>query len=149
FDRAEDAMVVGRHLVEPGPRAFGIDRDILEAGHAVSGADENLLDERRLEVSLVAGGFVGVVPRQEESEAFGSEVEAVAHVDDHGNFVRDGVERFGRNQHAAQRLNGKIDAGQSRYLCRPRTSRVDHDARAYGTARGFYAGDARGVAMNG
>src|SRR5271157_5361377 len=51
-NRPENAVVVGRHLVESRPGALGIDGDILEAGNAVGGAHQDLLDEGRLGVGL-------------------------------------------------------------------------------------------------
>ena len=78
LDRPDDAVMVGRHLVQSGPGALGIDRQILEAGHAIGGARQNLLDERRLEVGVEARRLLGIVPRQQEAEALRAEVKAVA-----------------------------------------------------------------------
>src|SRR5215469_5700382 len=84
FKRTEYAVMVGRDFVESGPGFLRIDGDIFEAGHAVSGAIEDLFEECRVKVRLKAGGFFRVVPGEQEAEAFGAEVKAVGHIDDHG-----------------------------------------------------------------
>ena len=43
--RADDRVMVGRHLVESGPSAARIDLRFGEAGHTRGGVRENLLDE--------------------------------------------------------------------------------------------------------
>ncbi len=149
FDRAKDAVVVGRHFVESRPRALGIDGDVFEAGHTVGGALQNFLDECRLEVGLVAGSFFGIVPRQQEAEAFGTEVKSVGHVDDHGDFVGDAVEGFGGDELAAQRFDRQIDACQRGDLRGPCAGSVDDDASADGAASGIESTDAVFVAMDG
>src|SRR5216684_2907412 len=55
----QDAMMIGRHLIEPGPGALGINGKILKGGHSISGMHENFLDERRFEVSLIPRRFFG------------------------------------------------------------------------------------------
>src|SRR6516165_1162402 len=113
FNRTEYAVMVGRDFVEPGPGFLRIDGDIFEAGHAVSSAVEDLLDECRVKVGLKARGFFRVIPGEQEAEAFGAEVKAVGHIDDHGDLVGDAVERLGRYQLAAQRLDWEINSGES------------------------------------
>ena len=71
---------------------------------------------------LNPGVSVGIVPRQQESQALRPEVKSVRHVDDHGDRVRDTVERLGRNQHAAQRLDRQIDARHRGDFARPCSS---------------------------
>ncbi len=102
----------------------------------------------RFEVGLVADGFFGIVPRQQKSEALGTEVKAVGHVDDHWDFVRDAVEGLGRDQLAPERFDGEIDTGECGDLRSPGSGGVDHDAGAYGAASGFDASDPGGVAMD-
>ena len=68
---------------------------------------------------LVARRFLGIVPRQQKSQTLRPKVKAVGHVNDHGHCVRDAVERLGRNQHAPQRLHGKIDSSESCDLALP------------------------------
>jgi len=110
WDFAEDGVVIRRHFVEASPGTFGIDRKILKYWNTIGGSRQNFLDERRLEISFVAGAFFGVVPGEEKASGFGAEVETVGHIDDHGRGVRELVERFGGDQHAAEGLDGEIDA---------------------------------------
>ena len=97
---------------------------------------------------LNPGVSCGIVPRQQKAQALGPEVKAVGHVDDHGNFVRDAVERLGRDQHAAHRLDRQIDAGHRGNLAAQApaaltTMRVLTGPRVVSTA-----GDAGPVAMD-
>ena len=69
-------MVVGRHFIESGPGALGIHGYVFEAGHTIGSARQNFFDERRIEVGLESGRLFGIVPGEQESAAFGTEVEA-------------------------------------------------------------------------
>src|SRR3954469_9864316 len=91
---SENRMMIGRHLIEASPRLLRIDGDILKAGHAISSALQYLLDERRLEVSLVNGGLGGIIPGKQESQRLGPEVKAVGHIDRHRRRVRIFVKRL-------------------------------------------------------
>ena len=53
------------------------------------------------------------------------------------------------NQHAAQRFDRQVDAGERRDLRRPRSGGVDDDPSADRAARGLDSGNARAVALNG
>src|SRR5580704_14389104 len=97
---SQDRMVIGSHLVQAGPCAFGIDGEILEDGYAVGGACKHLLYKCRFEVCLVARRLFRIVPRQQKSQSFRAKVEAVRHVDNHGCGVRKLVEWFGWDEHA-------------------------------------------------
>src|SRR6266481_5985639 len=83
-DGAKHAVMIGRHLIESSPRALGIDWKILKCRHAVRGMDQYFFNKRWLELSFVAGPFLRIVPGQQEASPFRTEVEAGAHVDDHG-----------------------------------------------------------------
>jgi len=74
---AQDAMVVGRHLIESGPCALGIDCKILKYRHAIGGVDENFFDKRWLKVSLEARCFFRIVPGQKEPAPFRTKVKPV------------------------------------------------------------------------
>src|SRR5215831_2785538 len=82
--RAKNAVMIGRHLIQSRPGAFGIDWKILKGWDAVGGVHQDLLDKRRFEVSLITRRFLGIVPCQQKAAAFRTEVEAGAHIDDHG-----------------------------------------------------------------
>src|SRR5579859_8073780 len=83
-NRTKNAMMIGRHLIQSRPCALGIDRQILKGRYPVGSVHQNLLNKRRLEVRLVARRFFRIVPRQQKATAFWPEMEARAHVDDHG-----------------------------------------------------------------
>src|SRR5581483_4764519 len=68
INRAEDAVMVGRDLVESGPCALRIYSKVLEHRHAIGGARQDLLDEPRLEIGLETGRFLWIVPRQKKAE---------------------------------------------------------------------------------
>src|SRR5215469_12478802 len=126
FNRTEYAVMVGRDFVKSGPGFLRIDGDIFEAGYAVGGAVEDLLDECRVKVGLKARGFFRVVPGEQEAEAFGAEVKAIGHIDDHWNVVRDPVKRFRWNELAAQWLDWEINSGESSDLPSPSSAGIDH-----------------------
>src|ERR1700677_306751 len=133
---AENGMMIRRHFIEAGPGAFGIDRNIFEDGHAIRGAGQYLLNKARFEISLVARRFFWIIPRQQESAALGTKMETRRHVDDHGRRVRKLVKRFSRNQHAAQRFDGKIDADHFRNRTSPGSGTVDDRPCGDRVARG-------------
>src|SRR5260370_29198430 len=66
----------------------------------------------------------------------GAKVEGGRQVDNHGSGVRKLVKRFGRNQHAAQRFDGKIDAYHLRDRSSPCSGTVDDRARGNRIAGG-------------
>src|SRR6478609_8424222 len=94
FNRTKNAVVVGSHFIESGPCALGIDGKILKHRHTVSCMNENFLDERRFKVCLVARCLCGIIPSQQKAAAFRTEMEAGAHIDDHGRAVGEVEERL-------------------------------------------------------
>ena len=98
---ADDGVVIRRDGVETRPGTVRIHLQIFEAGHAVHGVRQNLLYERRVERRLETGRLFRIVPRHQQSETFGAEVEASGHVDHHRQPIRQAGERFGGHQHAA------------------------------------------------
>src|SRR5271167_1695005 len=143
-----DGVMVGRHLVESSPRTLRVHCQVLEAGHAVGGVHQDLLNERRFQVVLISRRLLRIVPGQEEPTARGAEVEAIRHVNDHGNRMRNAIEGFGWDQHAAQRFDRKIDARQCSRLRCPRTGSVDHHGRAHRATRCSHTDDAAPVTSN-
>src|SRR3954453_17517450 len=93
-DRSKDAMVIGSHLIQSRPRALRINWKIFKRRYTVSSVHENFFDECWLKVDLIARSFLRIVPRQEEPSAFRPEMEACAHVNDHGRTVRKVRERL-------------------------------------------------------
>ena len=75
-------------------------------------------------------------------------MKSVGHVDDHGDFVGDAVERFGRNQLAAQRFDGQVDSREGGDLSGPCAGGVDDDASADRAASAFDPSDTGGVAVD-
>src|SRR5947207_2421519 len=61
--RAENGVMVGRHLIESRPRALGIHRQVFKSGNTVSSASEDLLNERVLKCGLESGRFLRIIPR--------------------------------------------------------------------------------------
>ena len=145
-DGSEDRVVVGRHFVEAGPGALGVDLGLLQAGEAVDTAGEDLFDEGAVEIELEAGGLFGVVPGEQESAALGAVVEAGGHVDDHGRGVGDAVEGLGGDEHAAQGFDGEVESGESGDVAGPGAGGIDDGAAGDEAARGFDAGDAARIA---
>src|SRR6476646_6042229 len=88
-NRPKDAMMVGRHLIEPGPGAFGIDRKVLKGSHSIGGVHQDFFDERRFELCLVPGRFFRIVPCKQKATAFRTEMKACTHVDDHRRGMRE------------------------------------------------------------
>ena len=83
--RAEHGVVVRRHFVEPGPGSRRIHGQFLEYGDAIDGTGEqDSFDEGAVESGFEAGLFFGIVPRQQEPQAFGPEMKAAGHIDHHG-----------------------------------------------------------------
>src|SRR5262249_55704040 len=80
---AEHAVVIRRHLIEPGPGALGVYRQILKRGNAVSGVDKDLFDERRFELGFIARRLFRIIPGEQEAAAFRTKVKTGAHVNDH------------------------------------------------------------------
>src|SRR5262249_16383125 len=93
----EDRMMIRAHLVKAWRCPVGIQCQILEAGHTIGGARKDLLDERRFEVGLVTWRFLRIIPCQQKSPSFRTEVEAVRHVDHHRRLMREIIERFRRD----------------------------------------------------
>ena len=120
--------MIRRHFIKSGPGTLGIDGKILKDRHTISGVHQDLFDERRFEVGLVARRFLGIVPCQQKAAAFRTEMKARAHVDDHGRGMGKVGKRFGRHQHAAKRLNRQIDANELRNLRSPCPGGVDNCA---------------------
>src|SRR5438552_16483186 len=101
-------MVRG-HLIQTCPGALGIHSNVLEYRHTVCRMNQNLLNKRRIKIHLISRWFVRVVPRHQESQAFGPEMKSGRHVDNHGRGVRKLIERLGRT---SMRRNGST--GRSR-----------------------------------
>src|SRR6266481_9581080 len=91
-NRAEYGVMVRGHLIESGPGAFGIDRQMLESRDTVSSVHQNFLDEGAFKVGPEARCFFGIVPGEEKAAAFRAEVKAGGHIDDHGRGVREVAE---------------------------------------------------------
>src|SRR5438552_3617373 len=72
---------------------------------SVCAMNQNLFNKRRIKIHLISRCFVRVVPRHQESQAFGPEMKSGRHVDNHGRGVRKLIERLGRNEHAPQWLD--------------------------------------------
>ena len=81
--RANDGVMVGRHFVQPGPASSRVDLRFGEAGNSIGSPRQNLLYKCRIEISFEAAGFLGVIPRQENSFAFPAEMKSGRHVDHH------------------------------------------------------------------
>src|SRR5262249_39841330 len=99
-----------------------------ETGKTIDAAGEDLLDEAAVEVELESGGFFGVVPGEQDTAAFGAVVEAGGHVDDHGGGGRHFIEGLGGDEDTAQRVDGKVDAGETGHVAGPGSGGVDDDA---------------------
>src|SRR5258708_34417497 len=91
--------MIGSHLVQTCPCAFGIDCEVLKHWDPVGGASQNLFNEVGIEISFVSQCFFRIVPRQQKCQAFGSKVKAIRYVNDHGGAVRKVVKWLGGFQH--------------------------------------------------
>src|SRR5206468_12475423 len=107
-----------------------------------------LVDECRFEVGFVTWSFFRIVPRQQKSASFRTEMEAVRHINYHRRAVREIIKRLRWNQHSAQRLDGQIDGDESCDLPCPGSGRVYHIAGVDRSARCFDGRNTFGVQTN-
>src|SRR5207302_5364296 len=104
-DRSKNRVMVRGHLIQTCPGALRIHSNVLEYRHTVCRMNQNLFNKRRIKIHLISRCFVRVVPRHQESQAFGPEMKSGRYVDNHGRGVRKLIERLGRDEHAPQWLD--------------------------------------------
>src|SRR6266508_2253332 len=81
--RRDDPMMIRSHLVKAGPGATWTYSRFSETRHTRRSSGQNLFNETRINDRLEAGSFFRVVPGQQNSSSFATEMKARGHVDDH------------------------------------------------------------------
>src|SRR6266508_3887845 len=85
--RSDDRMMIRGHLVKAGPGATWIYLRFSETRHTRRSSGQNFFNETSIKVGLEAGSFFRVVPGQQNSFSFATEMKACGHVDDHGKAL--------------------------------------------------------------
>src|ERR1700732_3992155 len=85
---AKHCTMIRRHIVQAGPALSPIYGQLFEAWHSIGGTRQYFLNECRIEVGLEPWRFVRVVPGQQQTQPFLTEMETSGHVDDHREALR-------------------------------------------------------------
>src|SRR6266571_6183575 len=121
-DRTEDRLVVGRDLVQAGPR--GLDPDGAQARSAALDHLGHRVENRPVDLRAEAWRLAFLAHTEEHPVAFGVEVEGRGEVDGH-RVLAHGAHRVRDEYVARVWVNRNVDAGHGADLAGPRAGAVE------------------------
>ena len=146
--RAQNGVMVGRHLVESAPAAGAIDGYIPEDRHAMMGARNDPIEPCGIERGVVGVRAPGLHrPEQQHATIAHAEMKTVVREDGHRGGWRQDRSGNGQRHLAPHRRHREAHASQRRDVCGPRAGGIDDVCGGDASRSSRYGRDPVAVAL--